>query len=1189
MSNASNVRCVSSCELGKSEMVKSTSQFSFRFVDASLQIVQVETELTSMARTIIELLQQQDSSAPLLRRARERDTEVYTSYGDLLSFLSPSGEGDLRRIGVERGQTVAYLAPPGGSAESAVCFLTIAAQACAVPLSSTATQSETLSALEQLGVQHVLLFEGVNAREAIAACRKFCSKTNCSLHLIKPLSSHKPGLFQFESLNGFEKKPNLLSQPEDNIILLRTSGTTSLPKIIPIAQQDLVVNGTILANSIGINRFDVTYSVMPLDHIGGISGSIMASLSVGATITCDELFNPRSMVEALSQSQPKPTWYSAVPTIHLATLHYLTNNRTEYLNNEGVWEEHNLRLIRSGAAALKEEDRLALMKAYGCAVFATYSMSELMPITQPDISQSVKANSVGVPLTASLAIVDPVTLKPQPFGVKGEIAICGDTMFKGYLNNPEANNDSRFLMHLPHSEEICSWFRTGDLGQIDQLGNLTLEGRLKELIKRGGEQIAPAEVENYLTNHPSIDNAVCFPVPSETYGEEVGCALVSEDSKFSLGNQTVWKNELREFLMEKGLSSTKVPSVWTVIEQSELPMTSSQKYRRNAMATLLGISASPLGQQRANTCESGVKKQESEDDVALAAPSSDKPSVDWDTVAGFRFILVCYVMFMHMGSNDSWGAFNNLRQFPWHVHAFFTLAGFSLAVWMPKVIQGKFRFVRSRVAAMYPLYALAIIFSLGNLLVTCRPSTFISSFSWINLLQDSDIAFCSGTPWIEGSWLGNALLSLGIYATGIQATPLWQASWFIGFYLWFISMYFQCLVVFPAVYNALYKNRGQVNKLLTYIGVGLIANIVIIMSFWWGYAVNFTGYGLFDPVTGLQTNHSTEQINLAGQENAMALNFYLFAPFWMVYFLIGVCAAFVYDAIRPREGQQTHFWGIVADSITVIMIAISIAHVIQGYSPYDPHAGQFSPNAYFMRPEAANSYADASVTNRIWDNVYARLFAPLTLLWLFALSTGRGVTARLLRARTLSRILAPTTYACFLFHQMVGQWYYSITRSGEWWSWWNDQKSFYWFSPQPVPIEWYEYFYVVGLVVIFAKFIQLADPIIRHLVSVVVISTPLKKDSRKPLMDIADVVLMTASKVSGLEVKRELSLNDNGLTSLSIVQFVSTLESELLSIGRKVELSITEIMSAQDLERVIVYVEHSIQHAKPTLTQKSRN
>ena len=132
---------------------------------------------------------------------------------------------------------------------------------------------------------------------------------------------------------------------------------------------------------------------------------------------CDELFNPEKMVEAL-QSDPKPTWYSSVPTIHNATVAFLLDNADKYGVKDGVWEGHGLRMIRSGAAALLAPDGAALGKMYGTPIFPTYSMSEQMPISQPPYGMldqlNDKPGSVGVPVAATCAIVSAKTLRPPP-------------------------------------------------------------------------------------------------------------------------------------------------------------------------------------------------------------------------------------------------------------------------------------------------------------------------------------------------------------------------------------------------------------------------------------------------------------------------------------------------------------------------------------------------------------------------------------------------------------------------------------------------------------------------------------------------------------------------------------------------------------------------------------------------------
>jgi hypothetical protein len=169
--------------------------------------------------------------------------------------------------------------------------------------------------------------------------------------------------------------------------------------------------------------------------------------------------------------------------------------------------------------------------------------------------------------------------------------------------------------------------------------------------------------------------------------------------------------------------------------------------------------------------------------------------IDWDVISGFRFLLACYVMFMHIGANESWKAFNNLRGWPWHVHLFFTLGGFSLAAPMNPVIENKMKYFIARISAMYPMYVVALIFVLINLLVTCRPSTFSPDFHWDaqpdDLYIDGDKEkgvsplFCEGTPVTPKSYWASLLLTIIIYITGSAITPIFFANWWMGYYFWF--------------------------------------------------------------------------------------------------------------------------------------------------------------------------------------------------------------------------------------------------------------------------------------------------------------------------------------------------------------------------------------------------------------------
>ena len=143
-------------------------------------------------------------------------------------------------------------------------------------------------------------------------------------------------MFSFDNPYRFFNNPPLVTLSVDICLMLRTSGTTSKPKGVPLKHGQIVDNGAIIASTLGLTRHDMCYGIMPLFHIGGLSASIMCSISVGASVTCDGAFNPELMVKAL-MSTPKPSWYSSVPTIHNATVAFLTANSSEYGVQDGVW------------------------------------------------------------------------------------------------------------------------------------------------------------------------------------------------------------------------------------------------------------------------------------------------------------------------------------------------------------------------------------------------------------------------------------------------------------------------------------------------------------------------------------------------------------------------------------------------------------------------------------------------------------------------------------------------------------------------------------------------------------------------------------------------------------------------------------------------------------------------------------
>merc|ERR1719203_1643796 len=286
---------------------------------------------------------------------------------------------------------------------------------------------------------------------------------------------------------------------------------------------------------------------------------------------------------------------------------------------------------------------------------------------------------------------------------------------------------------------------------------------------------------------------------------------------------------------------------------------------------------------------------------------------------------------------------------------------------------------------------MALTFGLINLLVVCRPSTFRSDFHWDAqpddlYLEDGSLAplFCEGTPATPNSYWGSLILTIFVYVFGAAVTPFWPMNWWLGYYLWFSSMYYCCLACFPAMYNYFLNKTRKKTKLLLSIMVGLLVlNYVIIIIFWF-ITRDMQGYGHYESNGNVADQ---EDYTNGTKQNAWVLSYYLFGPFWQLYFIVGMCAAFLYDAYRPSERHSARNWGWIADLITILMIVKTVFIVLQGVQPY----GEY-PEEKYMRPDAADQFTDSTNINRLWDNTSGRVMAPLTTLWIFALSTGEGVT-----------------------------------------------------------------------------------------------------------------------------------------------------------------------------------------------------
>lgn len=345
---------------------------------------------------------------------------------------------------------------------------------------------------------------------------------------------------------------------DDIALVLHTSGSTGRPKRVPLRHFNLAVSSANIASTYALTEEDVSLCIMPLFHIHGLIGSTMATLLSGGTVVVPTKFNALSFWRTVRDN--RVTWYSGVPTMHqllLARAHHRPP------------EADSLRFIRSCSAPLSPELIHKIEELFGVPFVEAYGMTEAahQMTSNPLPPRHRKAGSVGVGVGLRIAILD---MAGTHLGTdqRGEIAIQGANVFRGYENNPEAN--ARAFSH--------GWFRTGDQGFLDSDCYLHLTGRIKDIIIRGGENIAPHEVDEVLLRHPAVAAAVTFGCPHPTLGEEVCAAVVLHEPGGATESALI--RHCREFLAEY-----KCPTKVYLVES--IPTTATGKIRRRAVASAL--------------------------------------------------------------------------------------------------------------------------------------------------------------------------------------------------------------------------------------------------------------------------------------------------------------------------------------------------------------------------------------------------------------------------------------------------------------------------------------------------------------------------------------------------------------------------------------------------------------------------
>jgi acyl-CoA synthetase (AMP-forming)/AMP-acid ligase II len=472
------------------------------------------------------------------------------SYGELAARIEQLARA-LARAGVGRGARVA-LAHPEGPAFVELLLATLSLGAAAAPLNPAYTADELAFYLEDLAPLIVLL-----PAAALPAAREAAARLGIQ---VADVSESGGGLDVAGTAAAPAAGGRAEPGPGDVAILLHTSGTTSRPKQVPLLHRNLAASARTIAAHYALSEDDVSFCAMPLFHVHGLVASVLGALAAGGSVLIPRRFTPRGLVQALATEGV--TWFSASPTVLEMVL-----ERAE--REAGGAPPASLRFIRSCSSALPERLLERLEQRFGAPVLEAYGMTEAshqMASNPPPPAPRVPG-SVGIAAGAEIAIAraDGTPLGP---GEVGEVLVRGPGVTPGYLDNPEANA----------SAFVGGWFRTGDLGSLDERGYLRLQGRIKELVIRGGENISPYEVEDALTSHPGVREAACFGVPDEKYGEEVGAVVALAPG--------VTREQVLEHCRTR-LAAFKVPKTLVVVDA--IPRTATGKLQRQRLPALLGL------------------------------------------------------------------------------------------------------------------------------------------------------------------------------------------------------------------------------------------------------------------------------------------------------------------------------------------------------------------------------------------------------------------------------------------------------------------------------------------------------------------------------------------------------------------------------------------------------------------------
>ncbi|NJD35229.1 MAG: AMP-binding protein [Betaproteobacteria bacterium] len=478
------------------------------------------------------------------------------THGELRALIARTVTS-LNALGAGRNDRVAIVLPNGP--EMAACFLAVASGTASAPLNPAYREEEFEFYIGDLKAKLLIAMRGVDTPARAAA-----KKLGVPVVELVPDLAAGAGSFTLAATDAAAAPATNggFAQPDDVAMVLHTSGTTSRPKIVPLSQSNLCASARHICKSLAFTPSDRGLNIMPLFHIHGLIAGVLAPLSAGSEVFCSPGFDALKFFGWMDECHP--TWYTAVPTMHQAIL-------TRAGRNKEIIAKNPLRFLRSSSSSIPPQVIAELEAVFGAPLIEAYGMTEAthQMASNPLPPAVRKPGSVGLAAGPEIEIMDEDGRILPPDTV-GEIVIRGPNVTIGYENNPKANAEG-----FTHG-----WFRTGDQGVKDAEGYVSLTGRLKEIINRGGEKISPREIDEVIMDHPAVAQVVCFAVPHPKLGEEVGAAVVLKEGA------TATEKDIQAFVALH-VADFKVPK--KVLILPEIPKGATGKLQRIGLAQKLGL------------------------------------------------------------------------------------------------------------------------------------------------------------------------------------------------------------------------------------------------------------------------------------------------------------------------------------------------------------------------------------------------------------------------------------------------------------------------------------------------------------------------------------------------------------------------------------------------------------------------